>query len=247
MKVEILGVNVDSVTMSEAVAQVSSYADTKDAHIVVTPNAEILKVCYDDEKVREAVNSASFISPDGVGVLYAAKILGTPIKEKVAGCDLGYNLLVEAAKKGQSVFLFGAKPGVAKTAGEKLCERIDGLEIAGTRDGYFKPEQTQEIIDEINASGASILWVCLGAPRQELWMYENKSKLNVGVMLGLGGSLDVYAGNVKRAPKLMIKLKLEWLYRLIKEPYRLGRMLEIPKVFAIARKEKRKKKCRSSK
>lgn len=241
MKVEILGVNVDSVTMSEAVAQVSSYADTRDAHIVVTPNAEILKVCYDDEKVREAVNAASFISPDGVGVLYAAKILGTPVKEKVAGCDLGYNLLVEAAKKGQSVFLFGAKPGVAKTAGEKLCERIDGLKIAGTRDGYFKPEQTQEIIDEINESGASILWVCLGAPRQELWMYENKSKLNVGVMLGLGGSLDVYAGNVKRAPKLMIKLRLEWLYRLIKEPYRLGRMLEIPKVFAIARKEKRKK------
>lgn len=247
MKVEILGVNVDSVTMSEAVAQVSAYADTRDAHIVVTPNAEILKVCYDDEKVREAVNAASFISPDGVGVLYAAKILGTPVKEKVAGCDLGYNLLVEAAKKGQSVFLFGAKPGVAKTAGEKLCERIDGLKIAGTRDGYFKPEQTQEIIDEINESGASILWVCLGAPRQELWMYENKSKLNVGVMLGLGGSLDVYAGNVKRAPKLMIKLRLEWLYRLIKEPYRLGRMLEIPKVFVIARKEKRKKKCLSSK
>lgn len=240
MKVNILGVNIDSVTMSQAVEQVSAYADGNGAHIVVTPNAEILKVCYENEKVRDAVNSASFISPDGVGVLYAAKILGTPVKEKIAGCDLGYNLLTECAKKGQSVFLFGAKPGVADKAGEKLCKKIPGLKIAGTRDGYFKPEQTDEIIEQINGSGASVLWVCLGAPRQELWMYENRDKLRVGVMLGLGGSLDVYAGNVKRAPKLMIKLRLEWLYRLIKEPYRLGRMLEIPKVFVIAFKEKRR-------
>ena len=140
------------------------------------------------------------------------------------------------------MFFFGAKPGVADTAAKNLCEKVPGLKIAGTRDGYFKPEQTDEIINQINESGASVLWVCLGAPRQELWMAEHKDKLRVGVMLGLGGSLDVYAGNVKRAPKIMIDLKVEWLYRLIKEPYRLGRMMKIPSVLILAKKEAKRRK-----
>ena len=221
MKKDILGVMVDSVTMDEAVQTVSAYLDTNDAHIVVTPNAEIIKVCAEDKAFCETVNKASFISPDGVGVLYAAKVLGTPIKEKVAGCDLGFNLLFEAAKKGKGVFFFGSKPGVAEKAAEKLCEKVPGLIVSGTRDGYFKPEETDDIVKMINDSGASMLWVCLGAPKQENWMAENKEKLNVGVMLGLGGSLDVYAGNVKRAPKWMIK---------------------IPSVLVIAHREKKRRK-----
>ena len=153
-----------------------------------------------------------------------------------------YNIFSECAKKGKGVFLFGAKPGVAETAGQKLCEKVPGLIISGTRDGYFKPEDTDDIINQINESGAAVLWVCLGAPKQENWMAENKDKLKVGVMLGLGGSLDVYAGNVKRAPKWMIKMKLEWLYRLIKEPWRFSRMIKIPGVLVIARREKKRRK-----
>lgn len=242
MKKDILGVMVDSVSMDEAVAQLSSYLDTNDAHMVVTPNAEIIKMCAEDEQFCKTVNKASFISPDGVGVLYAAKVLGTPIQEKIAGCDLGFNLLFECAKKGKGVFLFGAKPGVAEAAGQKLCEKVPELIISGTRDGYFKPEDTDDIINQINESGAAVLWVCLGAPKQENWMAENKDKLKVGVMLGLGGSLDVYAGNVKRAPKWMIKMKLEWLYRLIKEPWRFSRMIKIPGVLVLARREKKRRK-----
>ena len=242
MKLDILGVMVDNVTMDEAVEQLSGYMDSDRAHVVVTPNAEILQMCYENKELADAVNKADFVAPDGVGVLYAAKILGTPIKEKVAGCELGYNLLFEAAKKGYGVFLFGAKPGVAQTCGEKLKEKIPELIISGTRDGYFKPEQSGEIVDEINRSGAKVLWVCLGAPKQELWMAEHRDSLKVGVMLGLGGSIDLYAGNVKRAPKIMIKLKVEWLYRLIKEPYRLGRMMKIPRVLGIAKKEAKRRK-----
>ncbi len=237
MKVDILGVMVDNVTMDKAVALLSEYIDSDSAHTVVTPNAEILKMCVEDETLKNAVNSADFVSPDGVGVLYAAKIFGTPIKEKVAGCELGLNLLKEAAKKGAGVFLFGAKPGVAQLCGQKLKEQIPGLIVSGVRDGYFKNEDNDSIIQMINDSGAKILWVCLGAPKQELWMAQNKDKLNVGLMMGLGGSIDLYAGNVKRAPKIMIKLKIEWLYRLIKEPWRLGRMLKIPEVLVLAKKE----------
>ena len=241
MKTDILGVMVDGVTMSEAVDTLSSYLGSRKAHIVVTPNAEILKMCSEDKNLLDAISKASFVSPDGVGVLYAAKILGTPIPEKVAGCELGLNLLYEAAKKDKSVFLFGAKPGTAEAAAKNLCEKVEGLKIAGTRNGYFAPEDTDSIINEINESGADILWVCLGAPKQELWMADNKDKLNVSVMMGLGGSLDVYAGNVKRAPKFMIDLKIEWLYRLIKEPYRLGRMLKIPAVLGLAKKEAKRR------
>ncbi|MBQ8605347.1 MAG: WecB/TagA/CpsF family glycosyltransferase [Clostridia bacterium] len=242
MKKDILGVMVDSVTMDEAVKQLSGYLDTQDAHIVVTPNAEIIKMCAEDKAFCETVNKASFISPDGVGVLYAAKVLGTPIQEKIAGCDLGFNLLFECAKKGKGVFLFGAKPGAAEIAAENLKQKVPGLIVSGTRDGYFKDEDTDDIIKQINDSGAAMLWVCLGAPKQENWMAQNKDKLRVGVMLGLGGSIDVYAGNVKRAPKWMIKMKLEWLYRLIKEPWRFSRMIKIPSVLFIARREKKRRK-----
>ena len=242
MKIDILGVQVDNATMGEAVAQLSSYIDTEDAHMVVTPNAEILYMCCEDEDFKNTVNEASFVSPDGVGVLRAAKILGTPLKEKVAGCELGYNLLSEAVKKDAGLFLFGAKPGVADMAGENLKKQIPGLKIAGTRDGYFTDDDTEDIIKQINDSGAKILWVCLGAPKQENWMKANRDKLKVGVMLGLGGSIDLYAGNVKRAPRLFIKLKCEWLYRLIKQPDRLQRMMNIPKVLRIAKKQAKRSK-----
>ncbi len=247
MKYDILGVNVDNVDMNEAVLAASEFIDTNDAHIVVTPNAEILYMCYEDASFRDMLNTASITVPDGIGVVYAAKIFGTPLKQKVPGCELGYNLLFEAVKKDAGVFLFGGKPGVADACAKELTKKVEGLKIVGTRDGYFTEADEQEIIKQINDSGAKILWVCLGAPKQEKWMCQNRDKLNVGVMLGLGGSMDVYAGNVNRAPKIFIKLGCEWLYRLIKEPWRLGRMLKIPKVLMICVKEsiRRKKNAKA--
>lgn len=242
MKCDVLGVMVDNATMSEAVAQLSEYIDTTDAHMVVTPNAEILHLAYYDKEFCDVVNSASFVSPDGVGVLYAARILKTPLKEKVPGCELGYNLLFEAAKKGAPVFFFGASEGVAELCAKNLLEKIPGLKVAGTRNGYFTDAENDEIVNEINQSGAKVLWVCLGAPKQEKWMYQNREKLKVGVMLGLGGSMDVYAGVAKRAPKIFIKLGCEWLYRLIKQPKRFKRMLNIPKILLVAKKQAKRRK-----
>ncbi|MBR4087225.1 MAG: WecB/TagA/CpsF family glycosyltransferase [Clostridia bacterium] len=229
MSVSILGLPIQNVTMSEAVNDVYGFFGARESKIVVTPNAEILQMYSTDPAMKEALEKADYIVPDGVGVLLAAKRLGTPLKEKVAGVELSRNLLEKAAKEGGNVYLLGAKPGVAAEAKRCLEEEIPGISIVGVRDGYFKPEDEPAIIEEINALDVDMLFVCLGAPKQELWMAEHKSDLKIGVMLGLGGSLDIFSHTLKRAPQWMINCRIEWLYRVIKEPYRIGRIASLPK------------------
>lgn len=229
MSVSILGLPIRNVTMSEAVNDVYGFFGARESKIVVTPNAEILQMYSTDPAVKEALEKADYIVPDGVGVLMAAKRLGTPLKEKVAGVELSRNLLEKAAKEGGNVYLLGAKPGVAAEAKRCLEQEIPGVSIVGARDGYFKPEDEPAIIEEINGLDVDMLFVCLGAPKQELWMAEHKGDLKVGVMLGLGGSLDIFSHTLKRAPQWMINCRIEWLYRVIKEPYRIGRIASLPK------------------
>ncbi|MBQ7970921.1 MAG: WecB/TagA/CpsF family glycosyltransferase [Clostridia bacterium] len=238
MSVSILGLPIQNVTMSEAVNDVYGFFGARESKIVVTPNAEILQMYSTDPAMKEALEKADYIVPDGVGVLLAAKRLGTPLKEKVAGVELSRNLLEKAAKEGGNVYLLGAKPGVAAEAKRCLEEEIPGISIVGVRDGYFKPEDEPAIIEEINALDVDMLFVCLGAPKQELWMAEHKSDLKIGVMLGLGGSLDIFSHTLKRAPQWMINCRIEWLYRVIKEPYRIGRIASLPKFLMSIKKEK---------
>lgn len=238
MSVSILGLPIQNVTMSEAVNDVYGFFGARESKIVVTPNAEILQMYSTDPAMKEALEKADYIVPDGVGVLLAAKRLGTPLKEKVAGVELSRNLLEKAAKEGGNVYLLGAKPGVAVEAKRCLEEEIPGISIVGVRDGYFKPEDEPAIIEEINALDVDMLFVCLGAPKQELWMAEHKSDLKIGVMLGLGGSLDIFSHTLKRAPQWMINCRIEWLYRVLKEPYRIGRIASLPKFLMSIKKEK---------
>ena len=242
MRYDIMGVLVNNVTMDEAVCEITSFLDQRKNRIVVTPNAEILQMCVQDESVMAAVKAADFVVPDGVGVIYAAKILKTPLKQKVAGVELAWRLLEKAAQNGKGVYFFGAKPGVAEQAAKNAVAAYPGLKISGTRNGYFSEEELPEIIDNINKSGASLLYVCLGAPKQEKWMADNRDKLNVGAMLGLGGSLNIFAGTAKRAPRWMINMRLEWLHRLIKEPWRFGRMMRLPLFLISVKKEYRRRK-----
>jgi len=166
--------------------------------------------------------------PDGAGVVLGAKILGHSFKGgRVPGIELGEKIIEQCALKGYRVFLFGGKPGVAQTASEKLCEKYPGLIVCGTHDGYFQDDG--EIIKEINDSRTDFLVVCLGVPKQELWMSKHRTELNVKLMAGLGGSIDGYAGIVKRAPEFFQKTGTEWLYRLIKDPKRIKRILKLPK------------------
>ena len=227
MKQDVLGLQFDNVTMDEAVARAAALLESPGASVVVTPNAEIGYEALHDEAFRALLNGADLMLPDGAGVVLAAKLRHTPLKQKVAGVDFADRLLGVLAETGQTLYLLGGKPGVAELAAGKMVERHPGLTICGTADGYFKDEGP--VVEKINAAKPDVLFVCVGAPKQELFMQAHKDELNVRLMAGLGGSLDAFAGTVKRAPKWMIRCNLEWLYRLIKEPKRFGRMLRLPK------------------
>ena len=200
-----------------------------------TPNSEIVQSCIENNELYKVINSADLVIPDGIGVVYAAKILGTPLKQKVPGCEVAEKLMEYAAQSGDGVFLFGGgkkteeRDAVSSIAAGKLREKYPDINIVGTRDGYFTDDDVDGIVDEINNSGAKILFVCLGEPKQEKWIYDNRDKLKVNFAAGLGGTLDVFAGVAKRAPKFFLKTNLEWFYRLLCMPTRIGRMMKLPK------------------
>lgn len=226
MRTDILGVKFDNMTMDKALSEAVLIMENRKRGYVVTPNPEIVWMCRKDGRLRAAVNGAALVLADGIGIIYGARILGRPLKERIPGIDFASRLMEIMAYSEKSAFLLGAAPGVAELAGEQLEERYPGLRIAGTAHGYFQDDA--EILEKINAASPDFLVVAMGAPRQEYWMSENICKLDIGLAVGLGGALDVFAGNVRRAPEGWRRLGLEWLYRLIKEPRRIKRMLKLP-------------------
>ena len=231
VKTDVLGVLYDNVTMQEALERGAALLEADAPAYCVTPNAEMAYEALHDEAFRAVLNGASLVLPDGAGVVLGAKILKTPLKQKVAGIEFAQNLLPILEENGKRLFLLGSKPGVADLAAEKMLQKHPKLCVCGTMDGYFKDDS--EAVARINAARADVVFVCLGAPKQEYFMQKHAPELNVRLMIGLGGTLDGIAGTVKRAPKWMIRLQLEWLYRLIKEPRRIGRMMRLPKfIFA---------------
>lgn len=237
MRVDVLGVGFDNLTLDEAVARGMELVCREGTHYVVTPNPEIVEVCRENPAARDAVNGADLVLPDGVGVVKGAAMLGTPLKEKTPGIEFAAGLMGKMAQQGKSLYLLGAKPGVAELAGQRLTQRYPGLRIAGTHDGYFKEDGL--MVEAIRQSGADVVFVCLGAPKQELWMAKNGSATGAHLLCGLGGSLDVFAGVVARAPKFWSDHGLEWFYRLCKEPRRIGRMMKLPLFLVHVKQEKR--------
>ncbi len=228
-KVNILGVNIDKVNIEEAVERIFEMLDERKCHSIFTPNSEIILEAHKDYKFAQILNSADLLTADGIGVVYASRILGNPIKERAAGYDIACGVIDRISESGHRLYLLGGKPGVAEKAKRNLEEKYPFIQIVGTRNGYFGPEESPRIVNEINSVGADIVFVCLGAPKQEKWIAENQDKLRARVLMGIGGSLDVFAGEVERAPEVWCNLGLEWLYRLIKEPWRFKRMLALPK------------------
>ncbi len=226
MRVNILGVGFDNYTMAELVEKGTEFLCSDSCHYVVTPNPEIVETCRENADAMRAVNGADLVIPDGIGVIYGAKILKTPLKERTPGIEFGEHMIAKCAELGKSVFFLGAKPGVADAAAENMKKKYPALTVAGTNDGYFKEDGP--VVEKVRASGADLLFVCLGAPKQEFWMEKNGKATGAKLMMGLGGSLDVWAGTVQRAPEFYIRHNLEWFYRLMKNPSRIGRMMKLP-------------------
>lgn len=228
-KVNILGVKVDKVNIPSVVRKIMKFIDCEGNRVVYTPNSEMIMQAYRNDDFKNVLNSADIVTADGIGVVYASKILKNPISERCSGYDIACELLKHLEKSGKSVYLFGSKPGVPETAKVNIIKKHPKLNVVGVSNGYFDEKREQEIINDINEKNPDVVFVCLGVPKQEYWIYNHKNQLNAKVFIGLGGTLDVFAGNVKRAPDIYIKLGLEWLYRLIKEPKRFIRMLDLPK------------------
>ena len=227
-RIRILGVPVDMVNYDEALDRFKGFLEKDGVSLIVTPNSEIVVNAGKNPQLMEAIEKAEMVIPDGIGLVYASKILKHPLEERVTGIDFLGKALKHLSETGKSVFLFGSRPGIAEKAAAKMEETYTGLKIAGTRNGYFKPEEEEEILKEINEASPDLLCVALGSPKQELFVLKYKDRLKAKAALGVGGSLDVWSGDLKRAPEFYRKHGLEWLYRFIQEPSRYKRMAALP-------------------
>lgn len=224
----ILGVPFNNVTPVEAVELLNVYlgGDTKAA--VFTPNPEMVMAARRDPEFMDVLNNSTINLPDGIGIIYASRFTENVIEERVPGCDTILALFDKIRSTKKTVYFFGGAPGVAEKAKEEMEKKYKGLNVVGTADGYFDEEKEKLIIDEINTLKPDLLLVGIGFPKQEKWIASHLDSLNVKVAVGVGGSLDVFSGTVKRAPKFFIKLGMEWFYRLLCQPSRIGRMMQLP-------------------
>ena len=229
----------DDLTREEAVQAGAKLLEEDKFHYVVTPNPEFILAAGKDEEFRRVLNSADLVLADGIGVVYSAKIKGTPLKGRVPGIEFAADMLSCLSQRGGRLYLLGAKPGVAEEAGRRIAEQYPGVTLCGAQDGYFQDEEAALL--KVAAARPDLLFVCLGAPKQEKWMARWGRHTGARLAIGLGGALDIFAGRAERAPESWRKLGLEWAYRLKKEPQRAGRMAKLPLVLVKAAGERLKK------
>ena len=241
-RINILGVPFCSINQDEASERIFEACRQKRTlpFTVVTPNPIMVMNAQDNDDLYSALTYADLSLADGIGIISAAKRIGTPLPERVTGIDTGYAVLESLSTIGGSVYLLGARHGAAEKAGEKLTAALGGLQVVGTHHGYF--ENDEGILSDIKGRSPDLLVVCLGSPRQEIWVHENKERLSgVGAVICLGGALDVWSGNVKRAPKFFIDMHLEWLWRMMREPKRLRGLPKMVKFRLLTRKSRQKR------
>jgi N-acetylglucosaminyldiphosphoundecaprenol N-acetyl-beta-D-mannosaminyltransferase len=230
-RIDILGVPVDAVDMNSSLQRIDAMLDSERPHTIVAVNPEKVIAAHKNHPLLRALRNADLLIPDGIGVVLAARMLEKARLSRVPGSELMPEICSLAAKRGRSVFLFGAKPEVVTRVSEVLRARYPRLKIAGTQHGYVLEESMESLIGTINQSGAAVLFVATGSPRQELWIDQFRHRLSVRVIQGVGGTFDAICGNVRRAPKVLRKLHLEWLYRLLSQPQRAHRQKALP-IFA---------------
>ncbi len=230
--VSVFGVPVCKWGMTDTVAHLTDAVADKVPHHVITANPIMMMAAIENPDYKAMMQTAELIVADGTGLVWAAQKGGDPVAERVPGYELLHELMKQGERRGWKVYLLGSAPDVVKETARRLALQYPGVTIAGYRDGYFGPDQDQEVIDEIVKAAPDLLFVARGADTQEPWIAKYKDVLRVPVMMGVGGSFDVISGRTKRAPMAFRKLRLEWMYRLLKEPTRFRRMLALPK-FAV--------------
>lgn len=216
--ISLLGVKVHSLDMPTTLAAVRGFIASGKPHMIVTADASGIARAQSDEDFRKLVNEADLVTPDGIGVIWGAAKLGTPLMERVSGVEIAEQMCRLSAEDGFSIYFLGAAPGVAALAAERMTEKYPGLKIMGMHDGYFDTSEDAAIAGKVKASGADVLLVAMGIPRQEKFIRDNMDKLGVSVAMGIGGSFDVFSGKVKRAPRLVQRCGIEWLYRFLQDP-----------------------------
>lgn len=234
--VNILGINVTKKSADEVKKLLSAMLEKENNIKLFTPNSEILYRAARQSELARMLNQGDLLLPDGIGVVLASRLLRQPIPTRITGIDMGEFILSVAAERGLSVYLLGGEDGVAEKAADKLKKRLPALNICGTHHGYFAKtgEEAENVLTDISEAKPDILFVCLGFPQQERFIIENGEKLSfLRLSAGLGGSLDVWSGKVGRAPSLMRKAGLEWLFRTLADPIRFRRF---PSLFGFALK-----------
>lgn len=235
-KVTVLGVPIDRVDRGEALRRSVKALEEGRKFFIVTPNSEIVMQANRDGKLLDIIKKSDMTVPDGIGLVIASKMIGRPLRERVTGIDLMEDLLKYANREKKSIYLLGAKPKIAEAAAGKIRERYPHIRIAGHHHGYFKGlhtgakghEEEKKVLEEIRKAQPDMLFVALGAPKQEYFIDEYLEQLPAKIFVGVGGSLDVYSGTMRRAPEFYQRFGLEWLYRGIKEPWRFKRMSVLP-------------------
>ena len=231
-RIEILGIGFDPVDFDGAVEQITAFVARRTPHLVVTANVEMVMAARRAPDLREILAHAALVVADGVGVVWGSRQLGRPLPGRVAGIDLADRLCDEASRSGWRVYLLGGAPGVAAAAAARLGERHPGLTVVGTGSGYFDSADERDVVRAIRTSAPTLLLAGLGMPWQERWLSRQLDGLGVPVVIGVGGTLDVWAGRARRAPRAVQALGLEWCYRLVRQPHRFGRQLAIPHFMA---------------
>jgi len=229
MKITLLGVAIDALTMEQSVDRIADFIKEGGPHRVLTLNPEFLYRAQSDPGLMELARRADLVTPDGIGIVWACGMAGSPGLQRVTGIDLLLALAPRAAQEQWRVYLLGAAPGVAEEAALKLCQGYPGLQVVGTRHGYFQEGEEAAIAEQVRQTGAQLLFVALGAPKQEQWIHRYLAQTGASVAIGVGGSFDVIAGRVPRAPRWLQRLHLEWLGRLLREPSRWRRQLVLPR------------------
>lgn len=220
-RINFFGINIDLLTMEETLEKISEIVEKRQITQHVVINVAKLVYAQSDEKLRNIINSCGLINADGAGIILGAKFLGINIPQRVTGIDLMETLTAYSAKKGYKIYFFGAKEFIVQKVIEIYRQKYPELMIAGYRNGYYSAEEEESIVEDIKNSGADVLFVAMGSPQKEVFINKYLDKMQVPFVMGVGGSFDVIAGKVQRAPIFMQRHAMEWLYRLYQEPKRL--------------------------